>query len=135
MTGIKVDYINKKIILTKAYVKAMENLSSEEFNTFCALTERFPKFEVLGRTHRRPNKPNKNKNLTYEKMERYIRVFDNADELLTDFYVALEQSKVQPSPYHFVRDWFVRQFPNYKEIPTRENGMLIADPIGYKAVA
>ena len=135
MNGIKVDYINKKIVLTKAFVKAMENMNSEEFRTYCAITERFPKFEVLGRTHRSPSKPNKNKRLTYENMERYISVFDNADELLADYYTVIELSKAQTSRYHYVRDWFVKQFPDYKKLPVRKDGILEADPILLRSVA
>ena len=133
MTGIKVDYINRKIILTKAFVKPMDNMNSEEFRTYCDITRRFPKFEVLGRTHRSPSKPNKNKRLTYKNMERYISVFDNADELLADFYMVLELSKAQPSCYHYVRDWFVKQFPDYDKLPVREDGMLYAEPILLRA--
>lgn len=129
MTGIKVDYINKKITFTKAFVRAMNNTNSDEFKIYCEITRRFPKFEVLGRTHRSPSKPNKNKRLTYKNMERYIGMYDNADVLLEDFNTVRELSKVQTSCYHFVRDWFVKQFPNYDKLPTRENGKLFAEPI------
>lgn len=35
------------------------------------------------------------------------------------------QSKSQKSPYNFVYNWFIAQFPNYNKIPTLKNGKLI----------
>lgn len=116
MKGIKVDYIGKKIVLTKAFVKAMDDFRSAEYKTYCELTTQFPQFEVLGRTHKSPNKPNKNKHLTYENMERYIKASDNSAECLVAFQKVKEASASQISRYKFVREWFVQQYPEYKDV-------------------
>ena len=55
--------------------------------------------------------------MTYANMEKYIKVYENADELLEIFYDVREMSKNQKSPYKFVYDWFISQFPKYNEIP------------------
>lgn len=49
--------------------------------------------------------------------EKYISVFANAADLLAQFEVVKTCSKQQPSPYKYVREWFVTQFPKYKELP------------------
>ena len=116
MKGIKIDYIGKRIILTKAFIKAMDDFKSEEYKTYCKVTTQFPQFEILGRTHKSPNKPNKNKNLTYKNMERYIKANDNHPERLAIFQKVKEVSAIQSSGYQFVRDWFVNQYPDYKDI-------------------
>ena len=116
MKGIKIDYIGKKIILTKAFVKAMDDFNSDEYKTYCSVTTQFPQFEVLGRTHKSPNKPNRNKNLTYKNMERYIKANDNSAECLEAFQKVKEAAATQPSCYQFVREWFVKQYPEYREV-------------------
>jgi hypothetical protein len=55
-------------------------------------------------------------------MERYIGTFGNADELMAVFTLAKERSLVQPSPYHYVKTWFHKQFPDYKAIPQPVSG-------------
>ena len=59
----------------------------------------------------------KNKNLTYKNMISYIKTLNNSEELLNNFQVVKERSHGKPSPYKYVKDWFVSQFPNYSSIP------------------
>ena len=55
--------------------------------------------------------------MTYANMEKYMSVFQNANELLAQFEVVKRQSKLEKSPYQFVLSWFVEQFPDYQELP------------------
>ncbi len=57
------------------------------------------------------------KNLTYTNIEKYMSVFQNADELLAQFEVVKKCSLGQSNHYQFVLDWFKTQFPKYKELP------------------
>ena len=70
--------------------------------------------------------------MTYAKMERYIRLYENADELLQMFDFVRELAQIQGNPFAFVYRWFVQQFPNYKEVPSIINGrpyvMMLAIP-------
>lgn len=50
-------------------------------------------------------------------MQKYMSVFENAADLLAQFEAVKTCSKQQPSPYKYVREWFVTQFPKYKELP------------------
>ena len=72
-------------------------------------------------------KSNSTKGLTYTKMENYIRLYENRDELLNMFYKVRSLSQIQSSPYHFVCNWFFSQFPDYDCIPEFVNGKLYAD--------
>jgi hypothetical protein len=38
-------------------------------------------------------------------------------------------SKTAASPYKFVHDWFVVQFPDYNKAPAFKDGKLIAAPV------
>ena len=48
-------------------------------------------------------------------MQEYIMAQDDYEPLLASFMLARIESKCAKSPYAFVRDWFVKQFPNYQE--------------------
>lgn len=69
------------------------------------------------------------KGLTCEHMERYINVHENAGELLDIFQKVKELAACQTNSYLYVKNWFVPQFPNYKETPSFKNGKLYVLPI------
>lgn len=60
----------------------------------------------------------KNRRLTYENMETHIGAYDNADELMAQFETVKSLSQTCVSPYKYVCDWFIAQFPLYAKAPT-----------------
>jgi hypothetical protein len=59
-------------------------------------------------------------------MEKYIRLHENADELFDLF------QKVQSAGrgYPYVKAWFIKQFPNYKNVPEFVDGKLrVVEPV------
>lgn len=64
-------------------------------------------------------------------MEKYIRLYENANELLLAFSTVKAIAEVQQNKYEFVYRWFVSQFPNYNELPELENGKLVAKVIDF----
>ena len=113
----KIDFVNNTLTMSKAFEEALNNPASEEYKLFLQLRADFPGLTIIRKTRRAPKKARPTKNLTYNNMEEYMSVFENADELLAQFKVVKECSKQQPSPYKFVLDWFKKQFPKYKELP------------------
>ena len=113
----KVDFVNNTLTMTKAFEDAASNPTSQEYKLLQQIRADFPGLTIIRKTRRAPKKARPTKNLTYANMEKYMSVFQNADELLAQFEVVKECSKQQPSPYKFVRDWFEAQFPKYREQP------------------
>lgn len=74
------------------------------------------------------DKTKTNTRLTYENMEKHIRAYDNADELLEVFETVKALSQACASPYKYVCDWFKAQFPNYKKAPVFKDGGLTVAP-------
>ena len=81
----------------------------------------FPSARMVAKTIKKNTGKRTYKNLSYANMEKYISVFQNADELLAQFEVVKTCSQEQPSPYKFVRDWFETQFPKYRSRRILEN--------------
>jgi hypothetical protein len=75
------------------------------------------------------NKAKPNSRLTYDNMKKHIAAYDNAAELLEVFETVKALSKPAASPYKFVSDWFVEQFPDYDKAPTFKDGKLIVLPV------
>ena len=58
-------------------------------------------------------------------MEKYIRLHENAEELLDLF----QKVKAAGRGYLYVKAWFIKQFPNYNDIPNFINGKLRTVPV------
>ena len=114
--GYYIDFSCDTVYLNYSFAAAAEkDFLSPEAKRLRAIKKAFPSFEVVVKAGRKITTTRKTKRLTYENMEGYIGTMDNAAELLKAFETVKQESKVQKSPYKYVRDWFEAQFPNYKE--------------------
>lgn len=120
----KIDFVNNTLTMTKAFEDAASNPTSQEYKLLQQIRADFPGLTIIRKTRRAPKKARPTKNLTYANMEKYMSVFQNADELLAQFEVVKTCSLEQNSPYKFVREWFEAQFPKYKELPDFGNNAL-----------
>ena len=93
-----------------------------------SIREDFPGMAEVVISGREQPSAKTNHRLTYENMEKYIRVHENADELLEVFTTVKAASLALASPYKYVCDWFKAQFPNYKQAPVFKDGGLTIEP-------
>ena len=122
----RIDFAKMTLIMTADFADRAYDPTTEEYEILTRLQRDFPRLRIVRKTHRSPKTTNPAKGLTYERMEKYIRLHENADELLDLF------QKVQSAGrgYPYVKAWFVKQFPNYNDIPNFVNGKLrIVEPV------
>lgn len=125
MKNYKFDFNTQTLTITKDFEKKMMNPTSTEYQIYIQLRKDFPNFQMKERTTNR-KKPNPYKGLTFSKMENYINLHENAEELLTLFNAVKEIGKCQNNTMKYVADWFIAQFPNYKEMPLfNKNGKIL----------
>lgn len=130
MNYYKLDVIKGTLTITKDFERKVNDRTSKEYNLLKEIQADFPNITIVKKSRKSSPRANENRNLTYANMEKYIRVYDNSRELLNDFSIIKRLSVAQTNPYLFVKNWFVKQFPNYKEIPALgEEGLLIVNPI------
>ena len=101
------------------------HFTTREYKILQNICKDLPDIKVVKRAGRNAKTCNANKRLTYKNMQDYIMAQDNYEPLLASFILAKIESKCAPSPYAFVRDWFVKQFPNYQECKTFERNKVI----------
>jgi hypothetical protein len=129
MKNYTFDFASKTLTITKEFAQNAIDPTSNEYSIMTRFQHDFPDMRIARNTHRSPKKANPTKGLTYVHMERYINVYENASELLEVFQKVKELSASQTNGYLYVKNWFVQQFPNYKEIPAFKNGKLYVLPI------
>ena len=113
--GYEIDFTTNTLYMNYKFANAAKDVFSKEYEIYQKICNDFQNIKVIVRAGRKAKTCNASKNLTYANMESYIKVQDNADELMAVYMIAREESKKAKSRYAFVRNWFVNQFPNYKE--------------------
>lgn len=128
MEQYKIDFMNKTLIVSAAFEKAMQDTESAEYKLFTTLQYDIKGLKVSRRTHKTPTRYhaasgevfrcNPCKRLTYENMERFMSGLQQKDELMEVYrfirnYAALPQA----SRYAAVRRWFSAQFPLLRKNP------------------
>ena len=133
--------VSKTLTITKDFEEALIDHESTEYSIYTQLMTDFPNLQVVRRTHKTPTKyktksgevfrnRNQFKNLTYERMEAFIKVFRDK-ELENDYETVklfAEASSKNGNGYKIVRDWFLETFPKYRTNPAYylRNGYNIA---------
>ena len=121
----RVDFTKMTLTMTAEFADRAYDPTTEEYEILTRLQKDFPRLRVIRKTHRSPKTANPAKGLTYERMEKYIRLHENADELIDLF----QKVKAADRGYQYVKAWFVKQFPNYKDIPNFIDGKLRTVPV------
>ena len=118
MQGMRVDFITNTIVITKAFREEASNMDSEEYKALNRAIEENPRMKVVLKSRSAAHNKNEYKGLTYKFMRRFIKVIDKENlvtfEETIEYYEELysESGKV----YQCVRDWFIENYPNYKEM-------------------
>ena len=124
----KIDFASQTITITAAFEQAMSNPKSDAYTTIRKLCADFPNMRIVRRTHRTPARYtskqgdvsacNPYKNLTYEKMERFMDALPNGAEYRKQYdFLKSPAAAIQTNGYSTVREWFIAQFPLYRKNP------------------
>ena len=127
--GYKIDFTNNTLVMNYKFHSASQEYGTPENKLVKKILKDFPTLSVVVKAGREVKSPSKNKRLTYANMEKHIKAYDNAAELLEVFETVKALSQTVASPYKFVSDWFVEQFPSYDKAPTFKDGKLTVLPV------
>ena len=123
--GYEIDFTTNTLYMNYKFAEVSGEYGTPEYKLLQKIRKDLPDIKVVKRAGRNAKTCNANKRLTYKNMQDYIMAQDNYEPLLASFMLARIESKCAPSPYAFVRDWFVKQFPNYQECKTFEREKII----------
>ena len=98
----------------KAYERACKGMEPE-YSELCALVERHPTFTVKIKKASETATKNMYRNLTFQKMEDYIKTQPNSEENLAEMAMVKEIAEAKNAKYPLTKKWFLAKFPEYKE--------------------
>ena len=126
---VKFDWDNNTIIFNLRFSKESKIPGTPEFDRRKALKEEYPEFTFITKSARTKKKARPDKGLSFKHMKEYIGTFQNSEELLLVFEVVKIRARTTASSKKFVTDWFVAQFPNYRDSANIDNSNTIAFPV------
>ena len=127
--GYKVLFATNTVVMSYKFSAAAAEYGTKEYKIMKGIRRDFPGMAEIVVSGREKKTPHPNTRLTYENMEIHINAHENANDLLEVFETVKALSKVCASPYKYVHDWFVAQFPNYKSTPIFQDNKLTVIPV------
>ena len=127
--GYKINFATNTLVMNYKIYAASQEYGTDENNLVKAILADFPTLTIVVKAGRDVKTANKNKRLTYANMEKHISAYENSAELLDVFETVKALSKTAASPYKYVTDWFVVQFPDYKKAPVFKEEKLSVPPV------
>lgn len=128
MENYKFNAVTRTLVMSAAFAKAVSDTRTPEYKLYRRMLSEVPNLTVERKTHASPKSykgkdgkrttSNPAKNLTYERMEKFMRALPNGGEKYMNEYNTLRAvCSVSSSPYAIVRKWFEAQFPDYRKNP------------------
>ena len=127
--GYKILFDTNTVIMNYKFAAAAAKYGTKENRIIRNIRHDFPGMTEIVVAGRVQTTAKANHRLTYENMEKYIKVYENADELMEVFKTVKTASVALASPYKYVCDWFKAQFPDYKKSVVLKDGELTIAPV------
>lgn len=115
VTGYSFDPITNVVTCSDSFLKKASRLNSPEYNVLKQFRAEIPGLKIEKGEKKSGNRP---LNITFAKMEEYIKNCRDGETRLEAFKKVKSLSKIQSSPYQYVRTWFLDNYANYSEQPT-----------------
>ena len=114
-TGYTYDALEDTLIITEAFAKRASVMHSAEYEIILEFRATHPGRPInLADKKTSNNRPLK---LSFKQMGAFIAKCRDAEARTARFEQIKALSKVQPSPYAYVKTWFLDNYANYSEQP------------------
>ena len=114
ITGYKMDVLNETLTVTDAFTKRASKMNSAEYELVLRFRRDFPNGTIVKETSKHSSSIS---GLSVKKMEEYIGQCRDKEARLATFKTVKALSKIQPSPYSYIKKWFLNNYANYSAQP------------------
>ena len=109
------DFVKKTIVGSKRSIERANKGLSPEYEELVEMLEKQPTFKVKAKKIKSNDSKKKYTNLTFNRMEEYIRLQPNSKELMVEFNRVKEIAEAKGAKYPLTKKWFLSTFPEYKD--------------------
>lgn len=122
--GYSIDWQTNTITMTKKFAEEANQYGSDAYNLLMDVKSKGFHITV------RQSKPRKAcpTRVTFKQMEITLSCMDHPDERLAELHAIMDAGKGQKNQYEYVRQWFLLNYPHYREIPVVDSNYRIVAP-------
>ena len=122
--GYSINWQTNTITMTKKFAEEANQYGSEAYNLLMDVKSKGFHITV------RQSKPRKAcpTRVTFKQMEITLSCMDHPDERLAELHAIMDAGKGQKNQYEYVRQWFLLNYPHYREIPAVDSNYRIVAP-------
>lgn len=115
IAGYSYDALTNTLTISNSFAKKASQLNTPEYKILLQLRLDNPGMKIEKATPKASS--NRPVSIPFVKMEDFIAQCPNSQERLAAFNKVKALSKIQSSPYAYVRTWFLDNYANYSEQP------------------
>lgn len=112
-TNYSYNAITNTLTVSAAFLKNAATLHSKEYEIIRKLRADHGDITIVTEERRK----SASRAMTFKQMEMHIKQCRDADKRLEAFEKVKALSKIQRSPYNYVKTWFMENYANYSELP------------------
>ena len=122
-TSYSFDALTNTVTITKDFARKASQLNTPEYMTLLQLRNDNPNLKIVMREAARAQNGS---GITFKQMEAFIRQCRDSVSRIEVYERVKALSRVQRSPYKYVKEWFLTNYANYSENPVfDEDGFVI----------
>ena len=115
ITGYSYDPIDNTLTITNAFAKKASQLNTAEYNIMKQFRRDNPSLTIVKAEKKVLS--NRSLNVKFAEMEKFIAQCRGKEARLAEFEKVKVLSKIQSSPYAYVKMWFLEHYANYSAQP------------------
>lgn len=116
---IRVDHINRNILISKAFAKASMQINSEEYKTLLDVKTAYADYSIVQREIKKNPQKESYRGLTYEYMERYIELHDGRNsKVMNEYQEKRLIAQCHSIRYAHIKKWFLETYPEIEDFST-----------------
>ena len=118
------DFLRNVLTCSASYLKKASQLGTEEYREVLQYRHDNPGMTI--EVMEKKSAANRPASITFAQMEKFISLCRDSENRLNQFQKIKSLSKIQSSPYSYVKTWFLNNYANYSEQPEfDEEGFVI----------
>jgi hypothetical protein len=116
---IRVDHINKNIMISKTFARASMVINSEEYKTLSDVKSTYGEYSIIQREIRKNPQKESYRGLTYAYMEHYILTHDKSGEMMKVYEELRLRALCHSIRYAHIKKWFLEVYPEIDDFSTK----------------
>ena len=118
---IRIDHLNKNILVTALFARASMNPENREYKMLVEIRMLHPDYTVVKRNIKKNPEKESYRGLTYAYMEHYIMMHDESGEVMKIYQELRLRALCHSIRYAHIKKWFLEFYPEIDDFSVKKS--------------